>query len=154
MQTSIKQSNYSSLGGIQDGQDISVNRISTWGFSLSTSWAEHPVTSVRATAWIHLAYCLSTLSLGTNLSEWLNIQKRDKPSSGPSFRNSWPSPLPHLPHRTLKAVNVSMCFVTLSSRMVSVKAGQGEECSYLDLLKKSGCPHWEHTYMPGLKWSL
>lgn len=40
------------------------------------------------------------LPFGTNLSEWLNIQKRDKPSSGPSFTNSWPSPLPHLPHRT------------------------------------------------------
>lgn len=38
--------------------------------------------------------------LGTNLSEWLKIQKRDSPSCGPSFRNSCPSPLPHLPQRT------------------------------------------------------
>lgn len=116
------------------------------GFSLSTSWAEHPVTSVQATAassawtitslsvyqpylmgekslrmnssgylvilckYIAIWYCYiiqkmtcaggCDLPFGTNLSEWLNIQKRDKPSSGPSFRNSWPSPLPHLPHRT------------------------------------------------------
>lgn len=45
--------------------------------------------------------CLVILPLlGTNLSEWLNIQKREAPSCGPSFTNSWPSPLPHLPHRT------------------------------------------------------
>lgn len=99
-------------------------------------------------------YCPSTLSLGTNLSEWLNIQKRDNPSSGPSLTNSWPSPFPHLPHRTLNAVRLSMCFVTLSSRIVSVKAGHGEECSYLDLLENKGCSHWEQTYTPGLKWSL
>jgi len=90
-------------------------------------------------------YCPSTLSLGTNLSESLNIQKRDEPSSGPSFTNSWPSPFPHLPHRTLKAVRLSMCFVTLSSRSVSVKAGHGEECSYLDRLENKGCLHWEQT---------
>jgi len=49
---------------------------------------------------------------------------------------------------TLKAVNDSIIFVTLSSRMVSVKAGQGVEWAYLDLLEKSGCPHWEQTYIP------
>lgn len=38
--------------------------------------------------------------LGTNLSEWLKIQKRETPSCGPSFTNSCPSPLPHLPQRT------------------------------------------------------
>lgn len=40
--------------------------------------------------------------LGTNLSESLNIQKREIPSAGPSFMNSWPSPFPHFPHRTCK----------------------------------------------------
>lgn len=44
--------------------------------------------------------------LGTNLSEWLKIQKRDTPSCGPSFTNSCPSPLPHLPQRTC---NCYMC---------------------------------------------
>lgn len=29
-----------------------------------------------------------------------------------------------------------------------MKAGQGEECSYLDLLENSGCPHWEQAYIP------
>lgn len=123
--------------------------------------------------------------LGTNLSEWLNIQKRETPSCGPSFTNSWPRPFPHLPHRTcmrktqshqfltdasavvkqrglrkptdgryemlsctLKAVRVSIILVTLSSRMVSVKAGQGDEWGNLDRLENSGWLHWEHTYIP------
>lgn len=38
--------------------------------------------------------------LGMNLSELLNIQNRDCPRLGPSLRNSWPSPLPHLPQDT------------------------------------------------------
>lgn len=37
---------------------------------------------------------------GTNLSELLNIQNREIPSSGPSLTNSWPSPLPHFPQST------------------------------------------------------
>lgn len=40
--------------------------------------------------------------LGMNFSELLNIQKRDCPGLGPSFRNSCPSPLPHLPQDTWK----------------------------------------------------
>lgn len=81
--------------------------------------------------------------------------------------NSWPSPLPHLPqdtwrHKegvtrglfsarallfsphpeglgpvTLKAPGRSLRLATLSSWMVSVKAGQGEECSYLARLENS-----------------
>lgn len=43
---------------------------------------------------------LVIIPLGTNLSEELNIQKRDSPLAGPSFTNSWPSPFPHFPHRT------------------------------------------------------
>lgn len=120
--------------------------------------------------------------LGTNLSEWLKIQKRETPSSGPSFTNSCPSPLPHLPQRTcncyvhsyyhpvwpvlflyfqspssrwfigsrrtLKAVRVSIILVTLSSLMVSVKAGQGDEWANLERLENSGWLHWEHTYIP------
>ena len=35
-----------------------------------------------------------------NFNELLKIQKRDCPRLGPSFRNSWPSPLPHLPQDT------------------------------------------------------
>jgi len=77
------------------------------------------------------------LSLGTNFSELLKIQKRDCPLPGPSFTNSWPSPLPHFPQRTLYAPGLSWRLETLSSRMVSVKAGQGEECSYLDRLENS-----------------
>lgn len=44
---------------------------------------------------------MASLPLGTNFSELLNIQKRDCPCLGPSFRNSWPNPLPHLPQETL-----------------------------------------------------
>lgn len=51
--------------------------------------------------------------LGTNLSEWLNIQKRETPSSGPSSTNSWPSPLPHLPQRTcINTVTSSSCAIS------------------------------------------
>lgn len=99
-------------------------------------------------------YCPSTLSLGTNFSELLNIQKRDCPLPGPSFTNSWPSPFPHFPHRTLYAPGLSSCLDTLSSWMVSVKAGQGDECSYLERLENSWWSHLEHIYIPGLKWSL
>lgn len=117
-----------------------------------------PGLSSRYSSWSdksYLAlYCLSLPLLGTNLSEWLNIQKRDTPSSGPSFTNSWPSPLPHLPQRTLKAVRVSIILVTLSSLMVLVKAGQGDEWANLERLENSGWLHLEHTYIPGLKWSL
>lgn len=42
----------------------------------------------------------TAIPLGTNFSEWLNIQKRDCPLFGPSFTNSWPRPFPHFPHRT------------------------------------------------------
>lgn len=44
-----------------------------------------------------------------------------------------------------------MTLVTLSSRMVSVKAGQGEEWAYLDLLENSGFAHWEQIYIPADK---
>lgn len=37
---------------------------------------------------------------------------------------------------------------TLSSWMVLEKAGQGEECSNLDVLENNSCPHSEHTYIP------
>ena len=50
--------------------------------------------------------------------------------------------------RTLKAVRDSIILVTLSSRMVSVKAGQGDEWGNLDRLENSGWLHWEHTYIP------
>lgn len=40
---------------------------------------------------------------GRNFSELLNIQKRDWPLLGPSLRNSWPSPLPHLPQVTWRS---------------------------------------------------
>lgn len=45
--------------------------------------------------------CLKANSpLGINFRELLKIQKRDCPFLGPSFRNSWPNPLPHLPQET------------------------------------------------------
>lgn len=45
-------------------------------------------------------------------------------------------------------MSVSITLVTLSLWMVSVKAGQGEEWAYLDLLENSGFAHWEQTYIP------
>lgn len=77
--------------------------------------------------------------LGMNFRELLNIQKRDCPRLGPSFRNSWPSPLPHLPQDTFKAPG-RLCsgrLATLSAWMVSVKAGHGDECAYFEWLEKS-----------------
>ena len=62
-----------------------------------------------------------------------NIQKRDWPF-GPSLRNSWPRPLPHLPQDTFRAMGDSSYLETLSGRTVEVKAGQGEECSNLVVL--------------------
>lgn len=90
-------------------------------------------------------YCPSTLSLGMNFSELLNIQKRERPLAGPSFTNSWPSPFPHFPQRTLKAPGLSSCLDTLSLWMVSVKAGHGDECSYLERLENSWYSHLEHA---------
>lgn len=49
---------------------------------------------------------------------------------------------------TLKAVSVSIILVTLSSLMVSVKAGQGDEWENLERLENSGWLHLEHTYIP------
>lgn len=49
---------------------------------------------------------------------------------------------------TLKAVRLSIILVTLSSLMVSVKAGQGDEWANLARLENSGWLHWEHTYIP------
>lgn len=40
-----------------------------------------------------------------NFNELLNIQNRDCPRLGPSFRNSWPNPLPHLPQDTWEIPN-------------------------------------------------
>lgn len=135
----------------QDDHNTSANRASSWIFPMFTSWNEHPliVCKTAATGHVHrppaLLYCSTPLSFGTNFIEWLKIQNLDIPSSGPSLRNSWPSPSPQLPHRTLYAVSVSITLVTLSWWMVSVKAGQGEECAYLDLLVNSGFAHWEQT---------
>ena len=77
-----------------------------------------------------------------------NIQNRDWPFEGPSFANSCPRPLPHLPQETFRIEGDSSYFDTLSGRTVSVKAGQGEECSYFLVLAKSSLPHFEHTYIP------
>lgn len=53
--------------------------------------------------------------LGMNVSELLNIQKRDSPPLGPSHKNSWPNPLPHLPQQTwnvqIHKVPIKMPFV-------------------------------------------
>lgn len=46
------------------------------------------------------SYLMASSPFGMNFSELLNIQKRDCPFLGPSFRNSWPNPLPHLPQET------------------------------------------------------
>lgn len=88
---------------------------------------------------------LSALPFGMNFSELLNIQKRDCPLFGPSLRNSWPSPLPHLPQDTFKAPGRSLRLDTLSSWTVSVKAGHGDECSYFARLEKSSWPHLAQT---------
>ena len=49
---------------------------------------------------------------------------------------------------TFIAVLDSGCLLTLSACIVSVKAGQGEECSYLLLLWNSSYPHLPHVYTP------
>lgn len=49
---------------------------------------------------------------------------------------------------TLKAVRLSISLVTLSSLMVSVKAGHGDEWANLDRLENSGWLQLEHTYIP------
>lgn len=115
-----------------------------WALSQNTSSTVHTFSSTENLLKVQQhfpsnssPYCPSTLSLGMNFSEELNIQKRDWPLPGPSFTNSWPSPLPHFPHRTLYAPGLSSCLDTLSSWMVSVKAGQGDECSYLERLVNS-----------------
>lgn len=46
---------------------------------------------------------------------------------------------------TLNAPGLSLCLDTLSSWMVSVKAGHGEECSYLEWLEKSSWSHLEQA---------
>lgn len=74
-----------------------------------------------------------------------NIQKRDSPALGPSFRNSWPRPFPHFAHDTFRAEEDSAYFETQSDVTVSVKAGHGEECLNFFVLWKSPLPHLEHT---------
>ena len=49
---------------------------------------------------------------------------------------------------TLKAVAVSALLCKLSGFRVSLKAGQGDECSYLALLENSSWSHFTHTYFP------
>ena len=75
----------------------------------------------------HVYEASSVFSLKEREEE--NIQKRDWPCFGPSFRNSCPRPLPHLAHETLRAKGLSSYLETLSGLTVSVKAGQGDECS-------------------------
>lgn len=74
-----------------------------------------------------------------------NIQKRDCPCLGPSFRNSWPRGFSHLPHETLRAEGDSSLLERLSGFTVSVKAGQGDECSNFLVLWNRSFPHLEHT---------
>jgi len=60
----------------------------------------------------------------TNLRLAENIQNLLFP--GPrSWRNSWPSPFPHLPHFTFNAFGLSLYLATESSCNVSVNAGHG-----------------------------
>lgn len=49
---------------------------------------------------------------------------------------------------TFTGPQASGSLLTLSSWMVLEKAGQGEECSNLDVLENNSCPHSEHTYIP------
>ena len=65
---------------------------------IAHSVARLSVASPKITTWAQTAD--KPLPFGTNFSELLNIQKRDCPLFGPSLRNSWPSPLPHLPQDT------------------------------------------------------
>lgn len=81
-----------------------------------------------------------------------NIQKRDCPCFGPSLRNSWPRPLPHLAQDTLRAPGPSCLLESTSGLTVSVKAGHGEECSYFLVLWKISVPHLEHAYTPRSGW--
>lgn len=94
--------------------------------------------------------------LGINLRECENIQNLDIFPSGPSLRNSWPSPLPHFPHDTFNAPGrpSSGTLLTESLWTVLVKAGHGVWCSYLAWLENSSYPHSTQTYKPGSKLSL
>ena len=74
-----------------------------------------------------------------------NIQKRDSPFFGPSFRNSCPRPFPHFAQDTFRAEGDSLYLDTLSGFTVSVKAGHGEEWLNFFVLRKSSFPHLEHT---------
>lgn len=49
---------------------------------------------------------------------------------------------------TFRAPGDSSYFWRLSSLMVSVNAGQGDECLYLELLEKRSWSHFAHTYFP------
>jgi len=83
----------------------------------------------------------------------------DPTPSGPSFRNSCPRGLEHLPHNTLKAVASLSCwspssFLERESGWTGfLNAGQGVWCSYFSVLEKRGYSHWLQTYWPGLKLS-
>merc|ERR550519_3188291 len=70
---------------------------------------------------------LPALSVGTNLRAWLNIQNLDLTPSGPSLRNSWPSPFPQRPH------------VSLSAVLLLLDCGS----SSLALASESWCRGWE-----------
>ena len=50
---------------------------------------------------------------------------------------------------TLRAVLDSGYLYKLSGRIVSVKAGHGDECLYLDLLENRSELHRAQTYFPG-----
>lgn len=64
------------------------------------SVAQLSAASQGITPWAGAAAQQRAVPFGMKFSELLNIQKRDWPLFGPSLRNSWPSPLPHLPQDT------------------------------------------------------
>lgn len=106
------------------GQSPSELRISLWYGALhplSTPSAAETKTSLSQLVFLFISLlCIGTggqsdivrnqyttvrsLPLGTNIRELLNTQKRDSPSAGPSYKNSWPRPLPHLPQLTWNAL--------------------------------------------------
>lgn len=69
---------------------------------------------------------LTGLPLGMNISELLNIQKRDRPSLGPSYKNSWPSPLPHFPQQTWKVLIQRVQIKTLHRSRLRTATGLTE----------------------------
>lgn len=94
-------------------------------------------------------YNQTVIPLGTNFSESLNIQKRDRPLAGPSLINSCPSPFPHFPHRTwnnMKHLNKDFeHFQTQRMHLSPSAVFKGLKVVYTQLITYTKCFSIVHT---------